>query len=131
MAKNKLMTQIYKDFLPIMNIKEITGLLLFGSHATNQQTNRSDIDICIVAPNTDNHRLFLNILTKINVNPKNYDIHMFSELPIHIKIQIIEKGILVYSPNQYDLYEYFYFYRKLWNDQNRRQELTKEELLAL
>ena len=83
---------------------------------------------CIISQYTLKQNIL--ILTKINVKSKNYDIHMFSELPIHIKIQIIENGILINSPNQYDLYEYFYFYRKLWNDQKQRQELTKEELLT-
>jgi hypothetical protein len=104
--------------------------MLFGSYSKNQQTNRSDIDICIIAPNIDNHELYSYILSQIDVKTKNYDIRMFLELPIHIKIRIIENGILICSPNQYELYEYFYFYRKLWEDQKRRQEITKEELLS-
>ena len=130
MVKKKFIKQIYYDFLPIIEKKEILGIMLFGSYSRNQQTNRSDIDICIIAPNIDSHGLYSYILSQIDVKTKKYDIRMFSELPIHIKIRIIEYGILIYSPNQYDLYEYFYFYRKLWEDQKRRQHITKEELLS-
>jgi len=44
---------------------------------------------------------------------------------------VIEEGIVVYSPNELDLYEYFYPFRKLWADQKHRQELSKEDLLSL
>jgi len=47
---------------------------------------------------------------------------MFAELPLYVQIQVIENGILVYSHNKFDLYEYFYFYRKLWEDQKCRQK---------
>ena len=131
MVEKNLLDQIYHDFVPNLQAKLTLGILLFGSYATDQQTNRSDIDICIVAPNMDNHELFLYIMSKIDVKSKKYDVRMFLELPIHIKIHIIEKGILIYSPNQLDLYEYFYFFRKIWADQKKRQELTTKELLAL
>ena len=130
MVKNKIIKKIYNDFLPVIKTKDILGILLFGSYSKDQQTNRSDIDICVVAPHIDNHDLYSYILSQIDVKTKKYDIRMFSELPIHIKIRIIEDGELIYSPNQYDLYEYFYFYRKLWEDQKRRQEITKKELLS-
>ena len=70
------------------------------------------------------------ILQNINVALKKYDVRMFSELPLYIKIQVIKKGILIYSPNKFDLYEYFYLYRKLWADQKHRQEISKEEIIS-
>lgn len=131
MVEKTLLEQIYRDFVPLVEKKGVLGILLFGSYASDQQTNRSDIDICVVAPRTDNHELFSHILSNIDIRSKKYDVRMYSELPIHIQIRVIEKGILIYSPNKLDLYEYFYFYRKIWEDQKKRQELTKEELLAL
>ena len=131
MVEKNLLDQIYRDFVPILQAKPVQGILLFGSYASDKQTNRSDIDICIVAPNIDNHELLLYIMSKVDVRSKKYDVRMFSELPIHIKIHIIEKGILIYSPNQLDLYEYFYFFRKIWAYQKKRQEMTMEELFTL
>ena len=131
MVKREQINQIYNDFQEIFNKKDILGVLLYGSVVTDTNTNKSDIDVCVVAPNENRHQLLSFILQNINVNLKKYDIRFFSELPLYIKIQVIEKGILIYSPDNLELYEYFYFYRKLWADQKHRQEISKEELLSV
>jgi predicted nucleotidyltransferase len=131
MVKKVLLKQINNDFLHITENKKILGILLFGSYVKNQETNRSDFDICIVAPDEDMRKLLSFIWGNINVVSKKYDVRIFAELPLYIKIQVIENGLLIYSPNKFDLYEYFYFYRKLWADQKHRQEMSKEELLSL
>jgi len=130
MVKNELLNQILDDFSDVIENKKVLGILLFGSYAIDQETNRSDIDICIVAPNEKMFDLLSYIWQKINVALKKYDVRMFSELPLYIKIHVIKNGILIYSPNKFDLYEYFYFYRKLWADQKHRQEISKEELIS-
>lgn len=130
MVREELLTQIKRDFSIIIQNKDILGILLFGSYAVGDQTNRSDIDICVVAPNEDPVKFLSYILQNINVSKKKYDIRLFQELPLYIKIRIIHNGILIYSPDKYDLYEYFYFYRKLWNDQKHRQTLSKDDLIS-
>ena len=131
MVKKKLLNQIKKDFSNIIEKKKIIGILLYGSYIDNKTTNRSDIDICVVAPDEDMHNLLSYVLQNINVNLKKYDIRFFSELPLYIRINVIEDGILIYSPNELDLYEYFYTFRKLWADQKHRQIMTKDELISL
>lgn len=130
MVKKKLLEQIRIDFSIIIQEKEILGILLYGSYLMDKETSRSDIDICIVAPNEDIHQLISFILQNVNVTSKKYDVRVFQELPLYIKIQVIENGELLYSANELDLYEHFYLYRKLWNDQKHRQEITKEELIS-
>ena len=130
MVKKELLEQIYTDFSIIIQKKEILGILLYGSYLMDKETNRSDIDICIIAPNEDIHQLISFILQKVNVISKKYDVRVFQELPLFIKIHVIENGELVYSANELDLYEYFYLYRKLWNDQKHRQEISREELIS-
>ncbi len=131
MVKEELLRQIKDDFVNILEAKDILGLLLYGSITNDKETNRSDIDICVVAPEEDPVNLYSYFSERINISKKRYDIKFFTKLPLYIQIQIIEKGILIHSPNELDLYEYFYFFRKLWADQKHRQELTKEELLSL
>ncbi|MCJ7649611.1 MAG: nucleotidyltransferase domain-containing protein [Candidatus Lokiarchaeota archaeon] len=131
MVKDKLLNQIADDFSEIIKNKKILGILLYGSYVEERNTNRSDIDICVVAPNEDIYELISHLLQNINVNAKKYDIRVFNELPLYIKIHVIQTGILIYSSNKLDLYEYFYIYRKLWDDQKHRQEISKEELLQL
>ena len=130
MVTEQKLEEIRDDFLDIVKKKEIIGILLFGSFVKDQETNNSDVDICIVAPNEDVFELLTYIAGIINLPKKRYDIRIFSELPLHIKIQVIEDGVLIHSPDKYDLYEYFYRYRKIWNDQKHRHILSKEELLT-
>jgi hypothetical protein len=130
-VKKELLDQIYNDFSYVIEKKDILGILLFGSYSKSKNTNRSDIDICIVAPKEDLHKLLSFVLQNINVEVNKYDIRIFNELPLYIKIHIIEDGLLIYSSNKLDLYEFFYIYRKLWDDQKHRQEISKEELLSI
>ncbi len=130
MVEKELLEQIYSDFSIIIQKKEILGILLYGSFLLDNKTNRSDIDICIVAPNEDIHQLISFILQNVNVTSKKYDVRVFQELPLYIKIHVIENGKVIYSVNELDLYEHFYIYRKLWNDQKHRQEVSREELIS-
>lgn len=130
-GEKKQIIQIYNDFQKIISNKNILGILLYGSVIKTTETIKSDVDICVVAPSEDKYQLFSYILQNINVNLKKYDIRLFSELPLYIKIQIIENGILIYSPDKFKLYEYFQLYRKLWADQKHRQQISKEELLSI
>ena len=131
MVKKELLDQIYNDFSHIIKKKDILGILLYGSYSKSKNINRSDIDICIVAPNEDLHQLLSFVLQNINVSAKKYDIRIFKELPLYIKIHIIEDGLLIYSSNKLDLYEFFFIYRKLWNDQKYRQKISKKDLLLI
>jgi len=130
MVKKELLEQIHTDFSIIIHKFFFLGILLYGSYLMDKETSRSDIDICMVAPNEDIDQLISFILQNVNVTSKKYDIRVFQELPLYIKIQVIENGELLYSENELDLYEYFYIYRKLWNDQKHRQEISREELIS-
>jgi len=130
-VKKELLDQIYHDFSEVIANKDMLGILLFGSFTKDKNTSKSDMDICIVAPNEEKHQLLSFILQNINVQAKKYDVRLFYELPLYIKINVIEEGLLIYSPNKLDLYEFFYIYRKLWNDQKHRQEISKEDLLLI
>jgi len=131
MVEDKLLNQIADDFSEIIKNKKILGILLYGSYVEERNINRSDIDICVVAPNEDIYELISQLLQNININAKKYDIRVFNELPLYIKIHVIQHGVLIYSSNKLDLYEYFYIYRKLWDDQKHRQEISKEDLLQI
>jgi hypothetical protein len=129
-VEKELLKSILNDFSDVIENKQILGILLFGSYANDQETNRSDIDICIVAPNEKSNVLLSYIWQKVNVYSKKYDVRVFSELPLYIKIEVIRNGVLLYSPDRFDLYEYFYLYRKLWADQKHRQNISKKEILT-
>lgn len=53
--------------------------------------------------------------------PPVYDIRIFELLPLQIKISVIENYEVIFG-NHLDLSEYFYIFRKLWNDTKHRIE---------
>lgn len=119
-----------KDF-SFLKHKNVLAVLLFGSSAKREESKRSDIDICIVAPSCSRVELLREIYRNIDVHGKNYDVRIFEDLPLYIKAQIIENNEIIFTKDVYELYEYFYFFRKLWEDQARRQKLTKKELAEM
>ncbi|MBL7117356.1 MAG: nucleotidyltransferase domain-containing protein [Candidatus Syntrophoarchaeum sp.] len=128
-------TNIEADFAFLAEDERIIAVLLFGSGAKEQADERSDRDFCIVAPEIRNKGDMRAVLRKIygniDVNGKRYDIWLFEELPLYMKVQVIENHKVVFCRDLPSLYEYFYFYRKVWGDQKHRQELDKEELMEI
>jgi len=71
------------------------------------------------------------IYRKLDVFTKKYDVRFFEELPLYIQINIIESNKIIYSKDICELYEYFYFIRKLWDDQMMRQQVTAAEMAEI
>ena len=127
MAEEEDIKVIEEDFQFLKD--KILALLLFGSRAIKKQYEKSDYDICIVKP--ESKEIIREIFRKINVVRKKYDIHLFEELPLYMKIEVIKNHEVIFSKNIYDMYEYFYFYRKLWKDQEKRNRITREDILKM
>jgi len=106
-----VMEHLKKDFRDFKG--RCRGILLFGSHVEGEQTKRSDIDVCIVNPSKG---VLDDISGKLG---GKYDIKVFDHLPLYIKLEIIRHHVVVYG-NELNLSEYFYFFRKLWQDMEHR-----------
>ncbi|MGB2726943.1 MAG: nucleotidyltransferase domain-containing protein [Halobacteriota archaeon] len=120
--------KVREDFKFLFN--EVWGVLLYGSVAKEENDERSDIDICVVAPSVDNKIRFSRWILS-NIRDERYDVRVFELMPLYLKREVFEYGEVVYARDIYELYEYFYTFRKLWEDQKQRQMLTKEETLRL
>jgi len=44
---------------------------------------------------------------------------------------VIENHEIIYTKDVYELFGYFYYFRKLWEDQASRQYVTRDELAAM
>lgn len=114
MVRNDLIKQIEVDFEFTHDNQKILGIILFGSYVTNNQTEKSDIDICIVAPRTDLYQVHKYIYENLTRNLDKYDIRFFEELPLYIQGEIIEKGMIILTQDTGALTEYLYRFRKQW-----------------
>ena len=111
------MSEIRNDLLSL----ETYSVVLFGSCVTGDYTSRSDIDIAVITKNEDkskNSKLLFELLGKI---PPQYDLKIFELLPLHVKISVIERYIVIFG-NAVDISYYFYKYRKLWSKVRHRYE---------
>lgn len=115
--------RIRKDFEFLSN--EVLAIVIYGSRAKGEETERSDIDVCIVAPNRNSSEIFKKTLSL------DYDIKIFELMPLYLKAEVIENHEIVYTSDLLEFYEYLYFYRKIWKDQKHRQGMTKEEALHI
>jgi len=96
-------------------------VVVFGSYADKRADKRSDIDIAVITREMNRKRctgIWMDLLGRA---PDVYDIKIFELLPLRIKASIIQKYEVVFG-NRLDISEYFYKFRKLWNDTRHRIE---------
>lgn len=123
---------IKRDFSFLRAREDILAILLFGSCVKRGGNERSDIDICIVAPFCkDRIGLLREVYRNLDVYGKKYDVRIFEDLPLYIKIRVMESNEVIYEKDPYELHEYFYFIQRLWEDQAKRQELTRAEIAEM
>ena len=108
------------------DLKELSKyeVVLFGSCVTGDATSRSDIDIAVITRIRDekkNSKIWFYLLGKI---PPIYDLKIFEMLPLHIKAEVMNNYIVIFG-DRLDISEYFYYYRKLWNDVKFRYESNR------
>ena len=90
-------------------------VVLYGSYVEGGVRPNSDIDIAIISREKDikhNLKLQKEILGKVS---SKFDIRVFELLPIYIQISIINNYQVIFG-NPLEISEYFYFYRKKWDD---------------
>ncbi|MEF8848583.1 MAG: nucleotidyltransferase domain-containing protein [Candidatus Thermoplasmatota archaeon] len=136
---------IKKDFLCVKQDKRVLSVLLFGSAVNENFHKKSDIDIALVVPgvssfyydcknvsneSVDSSEILRKVFRMVNTVDRNYDVHIFEELPLFIQIDIIGNHVVVYTSDRVGMFEYFYRYRKLWNDQKHRNTMSKDLLLS-
>ncbi len=131
MVDTKIIEGIQSDFEFLLAIENFQGLFIYGSYVHGDQTSRSDVDLCIVMEGKNPKTIFEKICNSIDVHGKNYDINFFHQMPWYLKGDIIDNGEVVLCRDQPALYEYLYPFRKIWNDQKRRQILSKKELYEI
>jgi predicted nucleotidyltransferase len=130
-----------KNKLPIENLviflkkefefikDDVQGILLYGSHVRQCADERSDIDICLIKPR--NNGILGQAFKKV---ASKYDLKIFEDLPLYIKMEIIENYIIIYGDEPSISY-YFYHFRKSWEDmkyriKSNRFSILKEMTLA-
>lgn len=108
--------QIEEDFGFLREDESVLAVLLFGSQATGEAHERSDIDICVVAPDSEPETILKKVWREVKTD--RYDVHTFEEFSLKMKHQVIDKNEIIFCEDKGRLEEYFYRHRKIWNDQS-------------
>ena len=104
--------EVRKLLTPFQNKFEV---ILYGSYVEGAVRPNSDIDIAIISREKDlrqNLKLQKEVLGKVS---SHFDIRVFELLPIYIQISIINNYQVIFG-DALEISEYFYFYRKKWDD---------------
>lgn len=107
-----ILERMKKDFKFIKD--SVRGVLIFGSYAAGKANKRSDIDICLVSPK--DKEVIFKVFERLG---GKYDIKIFEELPLYVKINIIKNHKTIFG-NEVELSYYFYNFRKKWQDVEHR-----------
>ena len=99
--------------------EKVLAIILCGSREKGYERESSDIDICVVAPEGGKN-IFEKIL-KLMQNER-IDIKLFEDLPLFLKIKIIEEGKAIFVRDENKLFEYFSLIRKIWEDEKIASE---------
>ncbi len=109
-------------------------VVVYGSYASENYTSRSDIDVAIITQESDkerNKKIWLKVVGQV---PQHYDVKVFELLPLEIKADIMKKHQVIFG-DMNEISEYFYHFRKLWDDMKHRyygnQFASLKEKLAL
>ncbi len=110
----------------IIEIPGVEAVLLFGSRTNGANSPESDIDVCVVAPRVTEPKEKSTLLGRLwqRLNPDIYDVWLFEELPLYMKMSVITRHVIIACRDVPALFEYFYRFRKIWADQAHRQIVT-------
>ncbi|MCF2141299.1 MAG: nucleotidyltransferase domain-containing protein [Candidatus Lokiarchaeota archaeon] len=103
----------------LYEIKDWYETVCFGSIVEGTFRPESDIDIAVITRNHDkdsNFKILLNLYEKYG---SKFDFKIFELLPIYVQISIIQDHWIIFG-DPLEISEYFYFYRKKWEDCKHR-----------
>ena len=110
----------FENLAEILNpLKERYEVILYGSQVEGGSRPDSDIDIAVI---TRESKIENNIEIQkelLGMYPLNFDVRVFELFPIYIQISIIENYKVLFG-DILEISEYFYSFRKKWDDCKHR-----------
>lgn len=130
MAERTDLKTLKDDLSFLKEDPRVIGVLLFGSRVSGDIT-RGDYDICVVLPESKPSVVLSEIYRHVDVYSKRYDVYTFEELPLYMKMGVISNHEIIFARDLPELYEYFYFTRILWKEQEIRQNVSVAEMAGM
>ena len=93
--------------------------VVYGSFVTGEFRKGSDVDVAVITGIKDvkkNVEIQKSFFGKFN---PVYDIRVFELLPIKVKASVFSNYLVLFG-DELEISEYFYYWRKLWEDVRHR-----------
>ena len=87
------------------NDDEILAVLLYGSHARNENNAQSDVDLCLVLTPATFAQEYLSEKKLFFLTNHPFDIQIFQQLPLYIRTRLLKEGKILYCRDENTLYE--------------------------
>ncbi|MCZ7394534.1 MAG: nucleotidyltransferase domain-containing protein [Candidatus Methanoperedens sp.] len=94
-------------------------VILFGSFVSGEFREGSDIDVAVITRSKDNDRNLELLKSFMGKARPIYDIRIFELLPLKLKASAVGCYSVLYG-DELEISEYFYEFRKQWDDQKHR-----------
>ena len=95
-------SNIVKKYFP-----DVEAIYWFGSFASNQQTDESDVDLALVLPNPMDKLTLFNITQEIAASiSRDIDLIDLRDTPLDFKFEIISTGTLIFCKNSEQTLQY-------------------------
>ena len=106
----------FENLVEILSpIKKKYEIVLYGSQVEGGSRPDSDIDVAVI---TRENKIENNIKIQedlFGIFPLNFDVRVFELFPIYIQISILENFKVIFG-DILEISEYFYAFRKKWDD---------------
>ena len=117
------------------DLKAISGhkAVIFGSYVTGEFRKGSDIDIAVITEIRDRKENISIQKRLFSIARPIYDLRVFELLPIKVKASVMSDYIVLFG-DELEISEYFYHWRKMWNDVKHRisyHESYEDKLKAI
>ncbi len=121
--------RIKEDLKPLAEYE----VVVFGSYVSGEYRQGSDIDIAVITRTRDERKNISTLKELFTRVSSVYDLRIFELLPLKVKASVMENYTVVFG-DEGEISEYFYHWRKLWDDVKYRisyHKSHKEKLMAL
>jgi len=110
------LNEIKKTLKKLENTYEV---VLYGSYVEESMRPTSDIDISVLTRLNDKEQNKIIQYNLFSAAPLKYEIRVFELLPIFIQISVISNYKVIFG-DLLEISEYFYDFRKKWDDCKHR-----------
>jgi len=121
--KERIIQRVREDFAFIGD--RYLAILIFGSHARDDASPISDIDVCIITNNKSNNAICYNEIYP-NLKMDIYDVVIFENCDDELKAEIAKNHIVVFCRDNKELEKYLQTYKYLEFNNRILSEIAEE-----